>query len=640
MINTRMVAGVAAGLCLLAGLPALASTPSLVSLMGTVPDWVSSSPVLGAAPAADIEFDVVLNYRDAAGLASVDAAVSQPGNPLFRHFLTTADFNARYSPTPADVAKVSSWLRAGGVTAVLPTSSRVVVRALAPLSTVGRLLHTSFSMVSVNGVARRAPMSDPRIPARLSSLIAGIDGLDSLQDTPKNSAPGANYDNPHCSKYWHQQKVSAPKFDGQELYTQLCGYAPKLLRKAYGLTAIGETGKGVTVGVVDSYADANYISDLTRWSKDQGLPVPKAGQVSESLLADLGAMTPDANTPIGSLDTANWALEETLDIEAVHAFAPDADIVYYGDPVNVSPDAGTRLALLDAVEEGRASVITDSWDNDGQRPGAGNLAEIDAATSQAQAKGISVLFAAGDAGDEVMEDGSRDPDYPAADAAVTAVGGTTLEATADGTYLREIPFGNEYYAEEGDGWNLSKMVEYEGGGGGNSRYIAEPSYQKGVVPNDLATFGNRRAGRVTPDVSLVADFYGGMTIGATVTYVNGTKGFGEFGYGGTSLSSPLFAGMVADAIQGDSDKPFGLLNPVLYSKQAAGAFRDITATDGPVAVDIPQYASYLDNTSKISLRLVTLGNTQTLHALKGYDDSTGLGSPIIGKLIAALSGAK
>ena len=91
-----------------------------------------------------------------------------------------------------------------------------------------------------------------------------------------------------------------------------------------------------------------------------------------------------------------------------------------------------------------------------------------------------------------------------------------------------------------------------GGGGGTSYYYTEPYYQDGVVPSALtlrneAIFGPTPL-RVEPDISMDADAQTGILIGLTQTYNAKTK-YGQFKEGGTSLASPLLAGVIADTDQ-------------------------------------------------------------------------------------------
>lgn len=121
-----------------------------------------------------------------------------------------------------------------------------------------------------------------------------------------------------------------------------------------------------------------------------------------------------------------------------------------------------------------------------------------------------------------------------------------------------------------------------GSGGGTSRLFAEPWYQRGVVPDALArnnqTGTNR--GRVVPDISMLGDPSTGMLIGVTQTFSEGVK-YDEYRIGGTSLASPLFAGMMALA-DDVSGVHHGFINPMLYQRLAGSqAITDIKQPRAP-----------------------------------------------------------
>ena len=113
---------------------------------------------------------------------------------------------------------------------------------------------------------------------------------------------------------------------------------------------------------------------------------------------------------------------------------------------------------------------------------------------------------------------------------------------------------------------------------GPATLYTQPFYQKGVVPKALALRNEAVNGpvpyRVVPDISMDGDPQTGMLIGATQTFPRGVR-YGQFKEGGTSLSSPLLAGVIADAVQA-AGTPLGFLNPVLYKayKATPAAFDD------------------------------------------------------------------
>ena len=131
---------------------------------------------------------------------------------------------------------------------------------------------------------------------------------------------------------------------------------------------------------------------------------------------------------------------------------------------------------------------------------------------------------------------------------------------------------------------------------------------------------------------MVGDPNTGFLIGQTQTFPEGVS-YDEFRIGGTSLSSPLFAGVMALADQ-KAGYHHGFANPWLYSLAGTAAFRDIKP--GPKsAVARQNYANGGGRQRRLSrnpsVRTID-ADLQTLRTLNGYDTLTGLGAPERGQL--------
>jgi subtilase family serine protease len=167
-----------------------------------------------------------------------------------------------------------------------------------------------------------------------------------------------------------------------------------------------------------------------------------------------------------------------------------------------------------------------------------------------------------------------------------------------------------------------------GAGGGVSRIFAEPSYQVGVVPSTV--FGAQgRTGRAVPDISAVADIQTGYIIGETQTFPDGSVKYSEYRIGGTSLSSPRMAGIMALADQ-CAGEPHGFANPLFYSLAGSSAFTDVTSPTSTVAVVRTNFVNGVDASAGLAYRLRTMSPTLSLQTTAGYDDVTGLGTPAPG----------
>jgi subtilase family serine protease len=185
----------------------------------------------------------------------------------------------------------------------------------------------------------------------------------------------------------------------------------------------------------------------------------------------------------------------------------------------------------------------------------------------------------------------------------------------------ETGWGTMKYGLSSDGTSWDPLGFLYGSGGGESSLFAQPAYQAGITP---------AGARGVPDVAMDADVTTGMLIGETQTFPEGVH-YDQYRIGGTSLASPLFAGMTALAFQ-HAGGGVGLLNPTIYANK--NAFTDVTgagADAGNVRVD---FTNGLDGSDGILYSVRTFDQDLSLAVNPGWDDVTGLGSPNSGWLSA------
>src|SRR5260370_26296192 len=115
-------------------------------------------------------------------------------------------------------------------------------------------------------------------------------------------------------------------------------------------------------------------------------------------------------------------------------------------------------------------------------------------------------------------------------------------------------------------------------------------------------------------------------IGETQTFPDGSVKYSEYRIGGTSLSSPIMAGIMALADQ-RAHKVHGFANPFFYSKATSGAFNDIVNPAARVAVVRTNFVNSVDASAGLAHPLRTMNENLTLHTTPGYNDVTGLGTP-------------
>lgn len=540
---------------------------------------LAAVPATPAAASSQLTTRVYLAGRDPAGLAAYARAVTEPASPDYQHYLTPAQFHSRFGPTPAEITAITSWLTGAGLRVTAITPHYVAATGSAP---------------------------PHAIPAALAPAI--------LTMTHANPIPATQDTNPvdvgTCSTYYGQQPATTfPPAYGTVPAYDVCGYTPAQLRTAYGVSATGLTGRGATVAIVDAAASPTMAEDANTYSARNGLPTWRPGQYTENLPADIAASC-------GQTTTYG---EESMDVEAVHAMAPDAGIVYVGaDCANLGDD------LLDAetriVDAHLADIVSDSWHlgtTEDQVPPE-LIPAYQRIFQQGAVEGIGFYFAAGDHGDWSQSTANHQPavQYPGSDPWVTSVGGTSLAIGPNGTYEWEAPWGDELapLSSDGTSWTNPPGGFVFGTGGGPSGRFAQPAYQHGIVP---ATFGDAR---VIPDIAADADLATGMRYGHTTD----TGAYAEFRGDGTSLATPLIAGIQADAQQARHGVPIGFANPSIYARHDTPALHDITEPRSPIAV-VDQERD--PGTGDLTTGLGTLSQDTSLDATPGYDDTTGVGTP-------------
>jgi subtilase family serine protease len=306
--------------------------------------------------------------------------------------------------------------------------------------------------------------------------------------------------------------------------------------------------------------------------------------------------------------------------------APGAHVLYVGGEDCF--DENLIEAVNRIVDGNLAQIITNSYGNYGEAEDAALLQAWTDTFRPAALEGIGVYFSSGDNGDEIANIGFAAPDFPASHPLVTAVGGTSLGVGKDDNYLFQTGWGTTTSTLTSGAWAPAPPGDYlYGAGGGTSRLFAEPDYQKPVVPKKLANANHGNGGgRVVPAVSLVGDPQTGMLVGQTQTFPDGTVRYSEYRLGGTSLSSPLMAGVMALADQ-RVGRRHGFANPALYGRYGTAAYRDVVAPLAPIAVVRNDFVNSVDPSEGTTTKLRTFDQTGTLPTTPGYDNVTGVGTP-------------
>ncbi|WP_161988655.1 S53 family peptidase [Pedococcus bigeumensis] len=605
------------------------------ALAGSVPSWaVAKNRAASTDSTQQVTFRVYLNYRGGDAAAAYASSVSTPGSANYKKFLTPAQFRAQFSPEQADVNSVSAWLKSQGFSVGTTPDNRKYVEATGTLAQAAKAFDTSFAEYRTEGKTVRGNASALKVPASLTAVegVVGLDESQTLAHQDKVTPGPALFRNAQpMSDYWGQKTVqNTPTPDGTPLPASPSAFAPKgysgaQLQGLYGMTGAigsGNDGHGVTVGIIDAYASPTILQDANTYSTAHGLPSLN-GHFTQVVAP--GTYNRPENP---KQDPQGWAGEETLDVEAVHTMAPGADITYIGAPNNYRD---MDAIMNRVVDKHLADIVTNSYGYGGEALPAGTIKPSLDTQIQAAAEGISLFFSSGDNADETggVAGTAPTPDWPASSPYVTAVGGTSAGVSQSNSRVFELGWetAKGTLNKATTSWNTPAFLY--GSGGGTSRLFAQPSYQAGVVPSGISQTYGGGAMRSVPDVAALGDPNTGMLVGETQTFPDGSQQYSEYRIGGTSLASPLYAGMFALAQQ-KAGHAFGLANPVLYAAGRANSI-DITKTDiatypGDVRSD---YVNGVDASAGYvySERTFDSDAALTIHVRPGYDDVTGVGVP-------------
>ncbi len=593
------------------------------------PTWAAPSSRAKAAPDTNrMVFSVWLGWRNTADLDTTLKNLYTPGSRSYHQWLSPAQFRARFAPSDAETAAVSQWLKGQGFDIVDVPKNNLFVTAAGTTAHVEQAFEVSINLYKLDGKLVRAPNQDPSVPAALGPdvrAITGLDGALALSRPAHTTAAGpappppAGHSFGPCSSYWGQQTSTAfsnPFTAGLALPWIPCGYTPSQIDSAYGfdwLHRLGLTGRHQTIAIVGSFFSPTIQADVNTFSREHRLPRLNPHNYREVVAA--GTL----KYPRDPEETQSWYIEQALDVEWSHAVAPQARIVYVG----AANDAGgLDHALNQAIDEHLADIVSNSWGIPESFASTGEINSLNDMFEQAAAEGIGVYVASGDDGDLKDAIGEKSTGFPDSSPWVTSVGGTSLAVGSRGQRLWETGWGTDGTEWTGKSWSPKAPGDfYFGSGGGTSRIFAQPWYQAGVVPRAIALRGTTLR-RTTPDIALDADPDTPVTFTQTYRQPNGQDVQIDSWIGGTSLATPLMAGMMA-LLDQSSRRSHGFVNPSLYRLAGSHALHDIVPSNGQIAV----LRNTPDGNGSFYTELRSFDHDSSLATAPGWDNVTGLGSP-------------
>jgi kumamolisin len=531
------------------------------------PAGVALTPL---ADSAHMEAVLTLPLRDAAGAAKFVADVSNPHSAQYGHYLSPAEFGARFGADQRNYEYVRAWAGSSGFIVSPRTAARTTITISGSAGLFARVFSTSFATFDTQGHGLgRALLRAPTLPAALSGYIQSIVGL----------ASRAQY----APLLQFVTAISRPAV-GTGLGG---GYAPTDIRTAYNIPAQSSATPTETVAL---FEQGGYLpSDISTYDDNYGISVP----------VDPIGVNGSSTAPTGN----TVEVEAALDIDAVGGVNPATKQIRVYEDTASSFSAALVGALTQIADDDAATVVSISYGLDEKSQGQNAVNSENTVLTELAAQGQTVFVSAGDGGASGTQiDGiialrsGKNVEDPGSQPLVTSVGGTKLNTSTTEAWKSETVW-NEWSKDAG------------ATGGGISAYWSIPSYQIKNGSSVATANGGSASKRNVPDIAADADPYTGYSI------YSAYEG-GWLAIGGTSLSSPLWAGMMsiinADRVA-DGLPREGYFNPTLYANNPQSSFHDIHAGNNSTT------------------------NVTGYKAGTGYDNDTGWGSLNLGKLLPVVT---
>jgi pseudomonalisin len=489
------------------------------------------------------------------------AQLHDPKSPLYHHWLTPEEYGKRFGITDADLADVTDWLNRRGLTIDEIAPGRGWMNISGSVADVERAFNTSIHDYKVNGKTYHANNKDPEVPRALAGLIGGVATLHNF---------------PKVSMSHDRHPVAMPEYtSGTSHYV-----APADFATIYNLNPLysaGINGSGQTVAIVGRTDIA--LADVQYFRSFFGLPA------NDPVFVHNG-------TDPGDLGGGEEG-EADLDVEWSGAVAPNATIKFVISASTQTTD-GVDLSAQYIVNNNLAAAMSTSFGQCESSMGTTQTTFYNNLWSQAATQGISSFVSSGDSGAAGCDGGNA---TTGTGLAVSGLASTPFNIAVGGSQFNDTGSPSTYWNATNNSTNQSSAKSYipeiawnesgsvSGGSGlwasagGVSTIYSKPSWQSCVgVPAD--------GKRDVPDISLTAAGHDGYLViqGHTGT----TSGLSSVG--GTSASSPSFAGLMAlivqktGARQGNANTKFYSLANAQYTN-APGAvtmFHDVTSGNNTV----------------------------------------------------------
>jgi subtilase family serine protease len=558
-----------------------------------------------------LEIGLIANQS---GIASAVKSASNPSSSSYGKYLSISSVQSKYGPSSSRRNAVTGAFKKYNTTATVDVFHLRAV-ATVTIAAAEKMFGTSWHVYLDNstGAKTALPVNTPKLPSGLSGNVDTVAGLEHVISSGSSGAPDAPSATP-------VPVVQPPTYDGGTptrtgTISPGCatstfpssvlsseGLFPNQIDTAYGISAMqaaGFQGQGINLAILgEAPTPTNDVTTFRNCFGFQGtsLKIHNAGSIKPILESSLDAMTVAMVAPkLNRLDL--W-------VKQLGQNNPQGAIELLAAPIQATTN-GTPLPNVISISYGACEASV--------KPYSAARTLFDREAAAIDAVGITIVVAAGDSGSSACAHGvkqsqltsydeQQSASWPAVSPWVLAVGGTNISLTPGNTIASSGVWNDTEYP--------APYQTIAGGGGGVSTTEKRPWWQT----------ASQSSNRPVPDVAAFADAEPGYTIicSSGVQSCPPTSGQTITDVGGTSAATPLVAGTIAlwDQFAKSEKWPKpGFIPPTLYhiAKQVPTSFLDITIGTNSV-----------------------FGSVSCCKTGAGYDEATGLGSPIANLIAAQL----
>ena len=511
---------------------ALEQPSATVTIPGNVAPALQDAAYLNHSdPNAVLTIVVGLKRHNEAEFADLLNRMYDADSSDYHRWITPADFLAKFSPSQADVEAVRQHLESHGLTVKRASDNRVLVQATGTVAQIEEAFAININVYQLGTETHYSNDRNPSVPSSLKDVVESVTGLSSLETM-------------HHASNFEPVPASAVIYTPLEI-ASIYNF-PSPLNTFHGKTIYDGTGETIAIAIAYTYltSDVDYF-----WTY---FAINRTGTLTNICVN-------------GCTSTLDY--EPTLDVEWAGAQAPGANLIVYETP---SYSLGNfELLISQIASDDSAQIVSISEGGCEEAFGDKAMKTVDVSFAQMAAEGMTIFAGSGDYGAYGYLPAGPCPGtepklrigFPPSDPNLTAVGGTTLNATAQYKYRSE------------SAWTDS--------GGGVSSYFAHPSWQVGPgVPKNTK--------RDIPDIAFDADGNTGQ-----YTYYEGVW---YSGYG-TSYGGPNMAGYWALVLEALKGVRTGNAAPLFYKLGASSSYttdmHDVTTGNNGAGIG-PGYKAKVD----------------------------------------------